>query len=129
LTAGIDEFLAHITVLEAAIGLEIDHNNKQCPKFPNGSSQGATVRVATRLSALLGEKALGEAFQEIFHIRSKYLHGRQMSGPISSTERLRARKLARRVTCALVKAVSQQSDLTCRNIFLKNLLATGQVLV
>jgi hypothetical protein len=83
-----DEFLAHITTIEAALGLKSDYE-----------SRGATGRVAARVSALLGAPIQGKVYRELFNFRCTYLHGRSM-GPISGNSRLLARRLARQVVSA-----------------------------
>ncbi|HKM70075.1 MAG TPA: hypothetical protein VKG22_04520 [Stellaceae bacterium] len=88
----LDEFLAHITTIEAALGLETDYNQR-----------GATKRVAARVSALLGSEDCGRDYCRLFNIRSKFLHGRPM-GAIPSQDRIAARRLARQVQNSLVKA-------------------------
>jgi hypothetical protein len=123
-TEGIDAFLAHITVVEAALGLQIDHDSHKRRKLLNQNSQGATFRVAKRLSGLLGSKADGDAFQRLFKERSKYLHGRPMNS-ISTSERILARCLARRVVEALGKAALAMPAPTSREIYLDGLLDAG----
>lgn len=49
----IDEFLAHITVIDSALGLHTDHG------------KGATARLVARLSALLDDDA-GNDYQRLF---------------------------------------------------------------
>ncbi len=128
LTEDIDEFLAHITVVEAALGLKIDHERRMRTRFPGGKNPGATYRVKTRLSALLGGKADGDKFGQLFDLRSEYLHGRQMS-PISTDERVLARRLARRTVEALCKAALAKPTLSSRDAYLEELLNVGLVLI
>ena len=105
----VDEFLAHITTVEAALGLESDY-----------SSRGGTKRVAARVSALLGAKADGDDYRHLFDLRSAYLHGRTMR-PISSQERLLARRLARRAVKGLVEAALAAPALQSREAYLRTL--------
>lgn len=104
-----DEFLAHITTIEAALGLKSDYE-----------SRGATGRVAARVSALLGAPIQGKDYRELFNFRCTYLHGRSM-GPISSDSRLLARRLARQVVGALVEAALDPSYPQSREEYLKGL--------
>jgi hypothetical protein len=58
---GIDEFLAHISTIESALGLPLDHDQRTRKKI-KGNKQGATYRVALRVAGLLGDWAFGEAY-------------------------------------------------------------------
>ena len=98
LSNGINEFLAHILVIEAALGLPIDANRR--PKLQG--NPGATDRVAARLSALLGSNMAGGDFKKHFKLRNEFVHGRPMS-PIAGQDRLLARRLARRTVKRLSK--------------------------
>lgn len=122
LSSGIDEFLAHIMVIEAGLGVKIDHDGRNRPKL-RGNSQGATIRVATRLSALLGDKTHSADFLRLFDARSEFVHGRSMRS-IASFDRILARKLARQVARELVKAAVCEPTLS-REDFLQRLLAAG----
>ena len=103
----IDEFLAHIMMLEAALGQPEDAQSWTRRQFAGGYNPGAKTRVAARLTALLGDAAAGRSYEHLFAQRSAYVHGRPM-GDISSVARLQARALARRTASALV-------DLALRN--------------
>jgi hypothetical protein len=89
----LDEFLAYITTIEAALGLESDYRGR-----------GATERVAARVSALIGASCGGERYRQLFNLRCTYLHGRKMNAPISGEVRLMARRLAREVVNKLTDA-------------------------
>ena len=122
---GVDEFLAHVMVIEAALGLEIDYDGKRRNKLPV-KKQGATFRLATRLSALLGSKRAGEDFDKLFDLRSAFVHGRSMS-PITGEDRLLARRLARRTVEALVKAALETPAPSSRETYLSSLLAKAWI--
>jgi hypothetical protein len=122
LSSGIDEFLAHITVIEAALGTRIDHDARNRPKL-KGDNPGATSRVAIRLSALLGDKAHSTDFRCLFDARSEFLHGRTMRS-IASSDKVLARKLARQVARELVKVATCEPTLP-REVFLQRLLDAG----
>ena len=96
---GVDEFLSHITVIEAAVGVQADHDRKLRTKLDKGL--GATKRVAARVAALIGTRSSADHYEQLFRVRSAFLHGRSM-GAISTAERVLARKLARQVVAALV---------------------------
>jgi hypothetical protein len=124
LTEGIDEFLAHITVVEAAFGLSKDHDTRNRPKLAGGGNQGATARVAARLSALIGAGTAGANFRRLFDTRSAFLHGRVMA-PIPSQDRMLARRLAREAVVALMKAALAAPNTLSRETFLDALLIGG----
>jgi hypothetical protein len=71
---GIDEFLAHITVVEAALGSPSDYDSRSRPKF-GGKNPGATARVSWRVAGILHDAAAGERYRELFKERSDFLHG------------------------------------------------------
>ncbi|UVK48931.1 hypothetical protein BPNPMPFG_006549 (plasmid) [Mesorhizobium sp. AR07] len=121
---GIDEFLAHITAIEAALGMPGDHDPKSRPKITGQRRQGATARVAWRLSALLNDPSAGERYLELFKERSDFLHGQAMKD-ISSQVRLDARRLARRCVCALVGAATSSPPPESQDVFLDELLQRG----
>lgn len=121
---GIDEFLAHITVIEAALGIPSDHDPRRRLKIPGQQRQGATARVAWRLTALLNDPSAGERYVALFKKRSDFLHGQAMTD-ISSRVRLEARQLARRCVCALVAAATSVSAPDNQDAFLGELLKRG----
>jgi hypothetical protein len=97
----IDEFLAHIIVIDAAIGMASDHDARRRPTITG--SQGATERVSRRAAAITGEPGAAAEYKELFKIRSEFVHGRQLAA-IPSAKRIAARSLARRVADGLVDA-------------------------
>ncbi|MBQ1562078.1 hypothetical protein [Caulobacter sp.] len=84
---GIDEFMGHLTMIEAALG---QHESS------------ATECVRRRLAGLLGDAAVAADYGELFELRSQFVHGRSMT-TISGEHRCRARSLARRTAAALVE--------------------------
>lgn len=122
---GIDEFLAHITVVEAALGLSTDYSR---PKLRCGKKPTATNRVAARLSILLGESTAFSDFKRLFRARSEFLHGRTTS-LISSGDRVLARRLARGVIAALTKSALAIPAPSCREAYLDKLLHDGSHLL
>ena len=121
-TSGIDEFLSHITVIEAALGLVDDHSRR--PKLPR--NPGATARVAARLSYLLDDRTAGERYRELFGERSNFVHGRIMPN-IPANSRLEARRLARRCVCELVRVVNSATSPVNRDAYLTELLRKSWV--
>ena len=127
LADGIDEFLAHIAVIEAALGLGIDYDNRNRPKLSDGKNPGATIRVASRLSALMGTGSAGTDFQHLFDTRSQFVHGRAMA-PIPGLDRNLAHTLARQTAVAIIKAALAEPAPTSREAYLNDLLTTGHAL-
>jgi hypothetical protein len=97
---GIDEFLAHITAIEAALGLPRDHDRRSRPKLANGTDAGSTHRLAIRIGNLLQSEAAGDEFRALYRARSDFLHGAAMQD-IPAAQRRGARQLAQRVSAAL----------------------------
>lgn len=87
-------------MLEAALGLQSDYGKK--PKGDPRAGWSVTRIMAERVAALLADDASATEYDELFDLRSAYVHGRPMK-PISSIDRFRARRLARRVVVALVE--------------------------
>jgi hypothetical protein len=115
----IDEFLTHITTIEAALALPRDHNPGARPKLPDGTSRGATHRLALRVGNLLGSEAAGEKFRALYRARSDFLHGAAMQD-IPAAQRLGARHLARRVSEELIRRGADDAQLE-REPFLASL--------
>lgn len=101
---GIDEFIAHLTALEAALGLRKD--------------QAREKTMSKRIEVLLNDPAAGETYGWLFNLRSEYVHGRVMTA-ISGADRTEARRLARRVTEALMQRA--QMTIADRESFLLTL--------
>ncbi len=97
---GIDEFIAHLTVIEASLGLKSDYGKK--PKGDPRTKHRVTDVMAYRVATILGDGAAASEYQALFDLRSAYVHGRPMAA-ISSVDRFRARRLARRVVVALLQ--------------------------
>jgi hypothetical protein len=117
----LDEFLAHITTLEAALGVQEDHRGK--PKIAGHRRLGPTDRMTARVAALLDAKA-SEDYGRLFDVRSKYVHGRRMD-TISGQERIIARQLARRVVGELAKESLTIPKAQSRYDYLTDLLRRG----
>jgi hypothetical protein len=117
----IDAFLAHITTIEAALGLRIDHGGKSQPKAPRHWPPGATKRVAARVSTLLGAKSAGDDYCRLFGHRSDFVHGRKMSA-IPGQACIDAPRLAQRVINGLVDAAPRVPAPPSRDEYLHALL-------
>jgi hypothetical protein len=106
LADGIDEVMAHMTAIEAALGLEMDHQRKLRPKPDPHPKPSATERVAARIGAALTDAKAVQDYKDLFELRSAFVHGRVGLHKISTPQRVLARNLARRVACALVALAS-----------------------
>lgn len=121
---GIDEFLAHISTIEAALGMPLDHDQRARRKI-KGRNPGATHRVTLRIAGLLGDWSFGDAYSKLFGLRSDFLHGKSMAD-ISGNDRRNARELARKVVCALIGAASSD-PMVNREQLLDGLLDSGSL--
>lgn len=111
LSEGIDEFMSHMTAIEAALGLEMDHNHKLRPKpDPYRKGPAPSGRVAARVAALLNDATAGEAYKELFALRSQFVHGRGGLGKISVVQRVTARRLARAIARGLIEMAGRTSQ-------------------
>jgi hypothetical protein len=109
LSDGIDEVMAHMTAIEAAVGLEIDHKAFMRPKPDPHKGMKPTNRVAARIGALLNDKLSVQAYKDLFELRSQFVHGRGGLQKISTPQRVLARSLARRVVAGIVDLALQDS--------------------
>lgn len=89
LANGIDEFLSHLTLIEAAFGLQADKGR-------------STRSIAERLAKAIEDPSAEEQFRELYSLRCEFIHGRGGMRPISSTQRTKARSLARRAVHSLI---------------------------
>ncbi len=119
---GIDELLAHITAIEAAVGTQADYGRRT--KYKELS---ASLRVAARLAGLLGDDCAAHEYDSLFDLRSKFLHGRAGIDTVSSTQRVAARRLARRAAFKLAERAANLP--TSRDALLEQLLESGVDLV
>lgn len=115
---GMDQIMAHMTAIEAALGLQSDFSKKGRPKH---DQIGATARLAKRVAILLGDPQAGQDYAELFALRSAFVHGRPIAGQISGKDRTLARRLARRVVVALVDAANGMGSTLPRADFLNGL--------
>jgi hypothetical protein len=127
LTEDMDEVLAHITTIEAALGLRADYVASERSRTSSRKRLSATKRVAARVAALLGDSAFANDYQRLFNVRSEFLHGRSM-GAISTEEQVLARRLSRQVVCALIHAADQRTPMR-RELYLEGLLDQGRGMI
>jgi hypothetical protein len=108
LADGMDEVMAHMTAIEAALGLEMDHKKWLRPKpDPHYKVSSATERVAARVAAVLSDRASLQAYKDLFELRSSFVHGRGGLQKVSTAQRVKARSLARAVARGLVDVAIQ----------------------
>jgi len=116
---GIDEFLGHITTIEAALGMSSDYGIGRPRPSIGRSNPGATERVKRRISALTGDATMATVFEGLFNLRSTFLHGRPIA-EVSSTQRVQARALARQVVECLIQT-AQTTTAPDRDTYLTSL--------
>lgn len=112
---GMDEIIAHLTAIEAALGMKVDFEGKPPPGV---KQMGATKRLIGRVEALLGDRAFAADYAALFELRSGYLHGRSMADKVPRGEAARARRVARAVARALVDAAGGPAGRKSREEFL-----------
>jgi len=126
LAEGVDEFLAHITTIEAALGLRADYQKSVRVAPDRHKRMRATNKMRGRVAGLLGDRRYADQYEQLFDVRSAFLHGRAMTA-ISTKERVMARSLARGVVEALILA-TRSGPIFSREDFLDGLLDTGALL-
>lgn len=127
LAEGVDEFLAHITTIEAALGLRADYQKSFRIAPDRHKRLRATDKMKGRVAGLLNGYSYANQYEQLFDLRSAFLHGRAMTA-ISTKERVMARSLARQVVEALVLA-TRAGPLGSREGFLDGLLDKGAPLI
>lgn len=127
LAEGVDEFLAHITTIEAALGLRADYQKNFRVTPDRHKKLRATDKMRGRVAGLLGGRSYADQYERLFDVRSAFLHGRAMAA-ISTKERVMARSLAREVVEALILA-TQAGPTSSREDFLDGLLDKGAPLL
>lgn len=127
LAEGVDEFLAHITTIEAALGLRADYQKGFRIAPDRHKRLRATDKMRGRVAGLLGGRSYADQYEQLFDVRSAFLHGRAMTA-ISTEERVMARSLARAVVEALILA-TQAGTISSREDFLDDLLDKGAPLI
>lgn len=87
----------------------------------------ATNRMRGRVAGLRSDRRYADQYEQLFDIRSAFLHGRAMTD-ISTQERVMARSLAREVVEALILA-TQSESISSREDFLDGLVDKGAPLI
>ncbi len=127
LAEGVDEFLAHITTIEAALGLRADYQKSFRIAPDRHKGMRATNRMRGRVAGLLGDRRYADEYETLFDVRSAFLHGRTMTA-ISTDQRVLARSLARQIVEALILA-TQAGPIASREDFLDDLLDKGTPMI
>jgi hypothetical protein len=122
----IDEFLAHLITIEAALGLPEDHNRKTRPKLP-GKERGASDRLKWRVGGLLHDDTASRTFDRLYGKRSDFIHGKRME-QISGLERVEARRLTRRCVSEILDQANLSAVTFSYDNFLHELLLRGRAL-
>src|SRR3546814_10763034 len=79
----------------------MDHKTRLRPKpDPHKNVSSATGRVAARITAIMNDRPSGQAFKDLFELRSAFVHGRTGLQKVSTAQRVLARSLARSVRAA-----------------------------
>lgn len=120
---GVDEFLAHIVVIDACVG-EVS-GNKALEKHLK--ELGATRRLKYRLAGLLNDASVSDTMDVLYKVRSDYVHGNALE-KIPGEHILQARTLARKTLNAIITEAGQSEELT-REEFLDDVLRRGWVLI
>lgn len=116
-TEGMDQIMAHMTTIEAALGMLADRG-----KAPPGNAKLAPgKRLEARIAALLQDPAAATVYEELFELRSRFVHGRSFADKVPSADRNKARSLARRVVAAMVEAAAGPAAKSSREDFLWSL--------
>ncbi len=120
---GVDEFLAHIVVIDACVGEKSVNSalEKELKRL------GSTGRLKYRLAGLLNDVSVKENLHVLYEARSNYVHGNTLE-KISGEHVLQARILARKTLNAIITEAGQSPGLT-REEFLDDVLRRGWNLI
>jgi hypothetical protein len=77
--------------------------------------------LAKRVEALLDDPQAGSDYADLFETRSAFVHGRSILGLVPSKDRTLARRLARRITVALIDAAGGPAGQMARADYLNSL--------
>ncbi|EGB0929569.1 hypothetical protein ACHLDZ_004080 [Escherichia coli] len=103
LSDGIDEFLAHIVVIDACLGEPRELERKlNLTKYEKNLK--STGRLKYRLVGLLEDSSVKASIDTLYRIRSEYVHGRDMAD-ISGADKNLARALARKTLLGIIKMI------------------------
>jgi hypothetical protein len=127
LADGVDEFLAHVTTIEAALSLQADYQKSFRVAPDRHKRLSPTKKMRGRVAGLLGDSDYADQYETLFNVRSAFMHGRTMAA-ISTGEQILARSLARRVVEALIQA-TQAGPIISREDFVDDLLDKSAAMI
>jgi hypothetical protein len=119
LSYGVDEFLAHIVVIDACVGEKSENKgmNKKLKALRD------TGRFKYRLAGLLNDSSARDTIDALYKVRSNYVHGNELD-KIPGEHFLQARTLARKTLNAIIT-----SPQLTREVFLDDVLQRGWNLI
>ncbi|QKJ89262.1 hypothetical protein PMPD1_4364 (plasmid) [Paramixta manurensis] len=120
---GVDEFLAHVVVIDACIG-ETSADKAMEKHLRRLQSTG---RLKYRLAGLLNDASVKESMNVIYNARSDYVHGNALE-EIPGEHILQARSLAQKTLNAIVTEAGRSPGLV-REAFLDDILRRGWNLI
>ncbi len=123
MSTGIDEFLAHIVVIDACVGEKSSKGITQ-KKFKD---LRATGRLKYRLAGLLDDRSVRDVMTVLYDARSDYVHGNALE-KIEGEKIIQARTLARKTLNAILIIAGQSPTLT-REALLGEILEKGWQLI
>jgi hypothetical protein len=112
---GMDQIMAHMTAIEAALGMRADFGG---PYPPGVARLKVKDRLAKRIETLLGDPQMAADYKALFELRSTFVHGRSINTKVPSQDRTRARRVARRVVSALVDMANSPAGKMAREDYL-----------
>jgi hypothetical protein len=92
----VDQFLAHITTIEAALGMRADYQKSFRVAPDRHKGMRATNRMRGRVAGLLGDQRNADQYERLFDVRSAFLHGRAITPYRRRNETRRAKGILAR---------------------------------
>jgi len=119
MSEGVDQLLALLTAIEAALALEMDLNtNWKKENLINHKNTNATRLISIRLNNLLGGEEHGKTFAEMYKLRNKYIHGHMTDEPISNQQMGNLYGVARKMILKLIDLSHEKRHLTREEILI-----------
>lgn len=112
---GMDQIMAHMTTIEAALGMRADFGG---PYPPGVARMKVKDRLAKRIETLLGDPQMAADYKALFELRSSFVHGRSIDTKVPSQDRTKARRVARKVVAALIDIANGPAGKTAREDYL-----------
>jgi len=127
LSRDIDEFLAHIVVIDACLGDSHELKNELESLKVGSNNLPKTGKLKYRLVGLLNDASVKNEIDNLYDLRSKYVHGRDME-VINSKEKIQARSLARRTLMAIITIAGNNPEIN-KSEMLNMLLRKGNGII